>query len=30
MVAGLTAPVGIPLEMARMAYYADKTFPTEL
>lgn len=26
----LTAPIGIPLEMARMAYYADKTFPEEL
>lgn len=26
----LTAPLGIPLEMARMAYYGDKTFPPEL
>lgn len=26
----LTAPISIPLEMARMAYYADKTFPEEL
>jgi hypothetical protein len=26
----VTAPVSIPLELARMAYYADKTFPKEL
>lgn len=26
----LTAPIGIPFEVARMAYYADKTFPKEL
>lgn len=26
----VTAPIGIPLETARMAYYADKTFPKEL
>lgn len=26
----LTAPLGIPFETARMAYYADKTFPKEL
>ncbi|EGR29516.1 oxoglutarate malate translocator protein, putative [Ichthyophthirius multifiliis] len=26
----LTAPIGIPFEMARYAYYADKTFPKEL
>ena len=30
LISALTAPIGIPLEMARMAYYADKTFPTEL
>jgi hypothetical protein len=30
LISALTAPVGIPFEMARMAYYADKTFPTEL
>lgn len=25
-----TAPVGVPFELARMAYYADKTYPKEL
>jgi hypothetical protein len=29
-VAALTSPVGVPFEVARMAYYADKTFPKEL
>ena len=28
--AALTAPIAIPFEVARMAYYADKTFPKEL
>jgi hypothetical protein len=26
----VTAPLSIPFELARMAYYADKTFPVEL
>jgi len=26
----ITAPVSIPFEMARIAYYADKTFPKNL
>lgn len=26
----VTAPLGVPFETARMAYYADKTFPKEL
>jgi solute carrier family 25 oxoglutarate transporter 11 len=26
----LTAPISIPFELARMAFYADKTFPKEL
>ncbi len=26
----LTAPISIPFELARMAYYADKTFPKDL
>jgi len=26
----VTAPISVPLETARMAYYADKTFPKEL
>lgn len=26
----LTAPISVPFEVARMAYYADKTFPKEL
>jgi len=26
----ITAPISIPFELARMAYYADKTFPKEL
>jgi len=26
----LSAPISIPFELARMAYYADKTFPKEL
>jgi solute carrier family 25 oxoglutarate transporter 11 len=30
LIAFLTAPLGIPFEMTRMAYYADKTFPEEL
>lgn len=28
--AGLTSWLGVPFEMARMAFYADKTFPKEL
>lgn len=28
--AALTAPFSVPFEMARMTYYADKTFPKEL
>lgn len=28
--AAFTAPISVPFEMARMAYYADKTFPKEL
>jgi hypothetical protein len=30
LAAAITAPVGVPFEIARMAYYADKTFPKEL
>jgi solute carrier family 25 oxoglutarate transporter 11 len=30
LAAALTAPISVPFEMARMAYYADKTFPKEL
>lgn len=30
LIAALTAPVGVPFEIARMAYYGDKTFPKEL
>lgn len=30
VVAAATSWLGVPLEMARMAYYADKTFPKEL
>jgi len=26
----ISAPVSIPFELTRMAYYADKTFPQEL
>ena len=26
----ITAPIGVPFEMALKAYYADKTFPKEL
>ncbi len=26
----ITAPVSVPFEIARMAYYGDKTFPKEL
>ena len=26
----ITAPISVPFEIARMAYYADKTFPKEL
>ena len=26
----LTAPISIPFELTRMAYYADKTFPKDL
>lgn len=26
----LSAPVSVPFEYARMAFYADKTFPKEL
>ena len=26
----LTAPISIHFELARMAFYADKTFPKEL
>lgn len=29
-VAAITAPVSVPFEIARMTYYADKTFPKEL
>lgn len=29
-VALLTAPLSIPFEVARMAYYGDKTFPKEI
>jgi solute carrier family 25 (mitochondrial oxoglutarate transporter), member 11 len=25
--AAITAPISVPFEVARMAYYADKTFP---
>lgn len=28
--AGITAPLSVPFEIARMAYYGDKTFPKEL
>lgn len=28
--AALTAPLSVPFELARMAYYGDKTFPKEL
>lgn len=28
--AAVTAPIGVPFEIARMAYYGDKTFPKEL
>ncbi len=26
----ISAPVSVPLELARMTYYADKTYPKEL
>jgi solute carrier family 25 oxoglutarate transporter 11 len=26
----VTAPISVPFELSRMAYYADKTFPKEL
>ena len=26
----ITAPVSVPFELARMAYYAEKTYPKEL
>ena len=29
-VAAITAPLSVPLEIARMTFYADKTFPKEL
>lgn len=29
-VAALTAPISVPFEIARMTFYADKTFPKEL
>jgi len=28
--AGLTSWCSVPFELAKMAYYADKTFPAEL
>jgi len=30
LAAFLTAPISIPFELTRMAYYADKTFPKDL
>ena len=30
VVAAITAPLSVPLEIARMTFYADKTFPKEL
>ena len=30
LAAAITAPISIPFEMARMEYYADKTFPKEI
>ena len=30
MAALISAPVGVPFELARLAFYADKTFPKEL
>ena len=30
LIAALTSPIGVPFEIARMAYYGDKTFPKEL
>lgn len=30
LIACLTSPIGVPFEVARMAYYGDKTFPKEL
>jgi hypothetical protein len=30
LISALTSPIGVPFEIARMAYYGDKTFPKEL
>jgi len=30
LTAALSAPLSVPFEIAKMAYYGDKTFPKEL